>query len=454
MDLKQIWDKALSEIELNISRANFITWFKNSRPLKKDGNKFIVACQNTFTKEWLENKYQKLIITALKNVDNEIKSVEFVIAPLEKEQTFKRKNIPKINLTSQDQLDLTNLIVDKETQLNSKYTFENFIVGANNELAQAAALSICENPGTKYNPLFIYGGVGLGKTHLLHAIGNYLKEHQKKFKIRYLTTEKFTEDLVSSILNNTVESFKKTFKSIDLLLLDDIQFITHKDKTQEILFSIFNTLYEKNKQIVFSSDRPPKAIPYLEERLRSRFEGGMTVDIGSPDFETRIAILKEKTKEKDMVLDTEIIETIAANVQKNVRELEGALNRVINYIKVKNTIPSSKEVEKIISEIAHPLNKNVTPKQIIKTVVEFYGLEENLIFNKSRSQELVKPRQIIMYLLRDSLHMSYPSIGQKLGGKDHTTVMHACEKIEKELSYNVQLLQELNLIKEKLFSVN
>ena len=302
--------------------------------------------------------------------------------------------------------------------------------------------------------MFIYGGVGLGKTHLLHAIGNYLKEHQKKFKIRYLTTEKFTEDLVSSILNNTVESFKKTFKGIDLLLLDDIQFITHKDKTQEILFSIFNTLYEKNKQIVFSSDRPPKAIPYLEERLRSRFEGGMTVDIGSPDFETRIAILKEKTKEKDIVLDTEIIETIAANVQKNVRELEGALNRVINYIKVKNTIPSSKEVEKIISEIAHPLNKNVTPKQIIKTVVEFYGLEENLIFDKSRSQELVKPRQIIMYLLRDSLHMSYPSIGQKLGGKDHTTVMHACEKIEKELSYNVQLLQELNLIKEKLFSVN
>ena len=452
MNSQEIWEAVLAEIKLNLSKANFLTWFKDTTLLEVKDEVAIISVPSNFVKEWLEKKYHKTILNLLNKLSPEIKNVQYVISS-SKKPLLKTAQKVKTFLPSNDQM-LIQTTINPETNLNLKYTFENFVVGSNNELAHAAALAVTENLGKKYNPLFIYGGVGLGKTHLLHAIGNYLKEHQKKFKIRYLTTEKFTEDLVSSILNNTVENFKKTFKSIDLLLLDDIQFITHKDKTQEILFSIFNTLYEKNKQIVFSSDRPPKAIPYLEERLRSRFEGGMTVDIGSPDFETRIAILKEKTKEKDMVLDTEIIETIAANVQKNVRELEGALNRVINYIKVKNTIPSSKEVEKIISEIAHPLNKNVTPKQIIKTVVEFYGLEENLIFNKSRSQELVKPRQIIMYLLRDSLHMSYPSIGQKLGGKDHTTVMHACEKIEKELSYNVQLLQELNLIKEKLFSVN
>ena len=285
MNSQEIWEAVLAEIKLNLSKANFLTWFKDTTLLEVKDEVAIISVPSNFVKEWLEKKYHKTILNLLNKLSPEIKNVQYVISS-SKKPLLKTAQKVKTFLPSNDQM-LIQTTINPETNLNLKYTFENFVVGSNNELAHAAALAVTENLGKKYNPLFIYGGVGLGKTHLLHAIGNYLKEHQKKFKIRYLTTEKFTEDLVSSILNNTVENFKKTFKSIDLLLLDDIQFITHKDKTQEILFSIFNTLYEKNKQIVFSSDRPPKAIPYLEERLRSRFEGGMTVDIGSPDFETR-----------------------------------------------------------------------------------------------------------------------------------------------------------------------
>jgi len=452
MDLKQIWDKALSEIELNISRANFITWFKNSRPLKKDDSKFIIACQNTFTKEWLENKYHKLIITALRNVDNEIKSVEFVIAPLEKEQASRRRNISKINLISQDQLDLSSLIVDKETQLNPKYTFENFIVGANNELAQAAALSICENPGTKYNPLFIYGGVGLGKTHLLQAIGNKVNKENPKAVIRYASCEKFTEELVEAIRNQTMSSFKKKFRQLDLLLIDDVQFLTGKDKSQEELFHTFNNLYEKNKQIVFTSDRPPKAIPSIEERLRSRFEGGMIADISYPDFETRLAILKTKAQIAGQDINEEILRYIAENIPKNVRELEGALNRIIAETHLKQAPLSLEETKKVLSSLLTKNNRYISVQEIIKKVASFYDLDEKLILSHSRKKELVKPRQVVMYLLREEFKYSFTNIAEKLGHRDHTTVIYACQKVSEEVKQDPMFSQEIILIKDLLYN--
>ncbi|KKT86105.1 MAG: chromosomal replication initiation protein, chromosomal replication initiator protein [Parcubacteria group bacterium GW2011_GWC1_45_9] len=453
MDLKELWQSALNDIEINISRASFMTWFKNSSLIKKEGGTAIVSCHNNFTKEWLENKYNKLILKALRSVDTEIKTIEY---------TIKADNAPKpppktpsnrVYISSESiPLELGGYVVDKDTNLNPRYGFENFIVGASNEVAHAASLAISQDPGTKYNPLFIYGGVGLGKTHLLHAIGNAIKErfNQKK-KIKYITAEKFLNDLITSIRTKTIDELKHKFRSLDVLLIDDIQFISKSEKTQEELFHIFNSLYEKNRQIIFSSDRPPKAIASIEERLRSRFEGGMIADITLPDLETRMAILKAKAQRENVVLNEKTIETIARNIQKNIRELEGAFNRVTAYIKVKGKEPLEKEIEALLSDISRPNNKILTPKQVIKAVIDFYDLTEESLLRKSRSQELVKPRQVAMYLMREVLKMSYPNIGEKLGGKDHTTVIHACEKIEKELVFDTQLSQEINSIKEKVF---
>ena len=451
MDLKDIWQSVLNDIELNISRASFITWFKNSSLIKKDGSTVVVACHNSFTKEWLENKYHKLILKSLRNTNTEIKAVEYIVRVDVKPQI---KNTPtKITISPESiPLELGGYAVDKETGLNLKYSFENFVVGSNNEVAYAAAQASGENPGTAYNPLFVYGGVGLGKTHLLHALGNAIKNRLPKKKIKYTTAEKFLSDIVSSLRTKTIAELKDKFKNLDALLIDDIQFIAGAEKTQQELFHIFNALYSHNKQIAFASDRPPKAIASIEERLRSRFEGGMTADIGLPDLETRIAILKAKAQRENTLLNEKIIETIAKQVQKNIRELEGAFNRISAYIKVKGKEPTQKEVESLLSDISRSSTKTMTPKQLLKAVVDFYDLTEETILKKSRSQELVRPRQVAMYLMRETLKMSFPNIGEKLGGKDHTTVIHACEKIEKELVFDTQLAQEINSIKEKIFA--
>ncbi|MFN7088244.1 MAG: chromosomal replication initiator protein DnaA, partial [Candidatus Paceibacteria bacterium] len=290
MTLEELWQAALSEIELNLSRASFITWFKNSQLIEKraDGTATI-ACHNNFAKEWLENKYHKSILKALRNLDQEIKAVEYVIYnPRIKPE--RRRQEPRLVISLESQLNLPELTVDRETNLNPRYTFDNFIVGASNEIAHAAAMAVSESPGTKYNPLFIYGGVGLGKTHLLQAIGNAAKKkYGNRRKIRYVTSERFADDLVNAIRKQTVDEFKANFRQLDIFLIDDVQFFAGKEKTQEEFFHTFNALYEKNKQIVFTSDRPPRAISSIEERLKSRFEGGMIVDIGYPDLETRIA---------------------------------------------------------------------------------------------------------------------------------------------------------------------
>lgn len=451
MELKEIWQTALNDIEISISRASFITWFKNSSLIRKEGGTAIIACHNGFTKEWLENKYHKLILKALRNIDIEIKTIEYTVKVEPKSQTRTTQQRTLIYSESMP-LELGGYVVDKETGLNQKYSFDNFIVGSNNEVAYAASLASGQNPGNAYNPLFVYGGVGLGKTHLMHALGNAIKEKFPKKKIKYITTEKFLSDIVSAIRTKTIAELKDKFRSLDVLLIDDIQFIAGKDKTQEELFHIFNTLYSHNKQIAFASDRPPKAIASIEERLRSRFGGGMIADIGLPDLETRIAILKAKAQRENIVLQEKTIETIAKQIQKNIRELEGALNRISAYVKVKGKEPSEKEVEALLSDISRSSTKTMTPKQLLKAVIDFYDLTEEKILKKSRSQELVRPRQVAMYLMREVLKLSYPNIGEKLGGKDHTTVIHACEKIEKELVFDTQLSQEINSIKEKIFA--
>ncbi|MHA1343617.1 MAG: chromosomal replication initiator protein DnaA, partial [Promethearchaeota archaeon] len=342
--------------------------------------------------------------------------------------------------------------IDSETNLNPKYTFENFVIGTNNELANAAALAVTENLGKKYNPLFIYGGVGLGKTHLLQAIGNKLRKEKKRLKILYASSEKFTDDLVNAIRGQKMTEFKKSFRNLDLLLIDDIQFIAGKDKTQEELFHTFNTLYGKNKQIVFTSDRPPKSISSVEERLRSRFEGGMIADIGYPDFETRLAILENKSQDVSHLIGDDILKYIAEAIPRNIRELEGALNRVIAHARLKNSPISLEETKKILSLILNKSSKYISPKEVIKKIVSFYDLSESDVLGRSRKKELVKPRQIVMYFLREELQYSYTSIAEKLGNRDHTTVIHACKKISSEIEKNPAFSQEITILKEILYN--
>jgi len=453
MNLEELWQAALGEIELGISRASFVTWFKNSRLVeKREDGTAMIACHNNFSKEWLESKYHKSILRALRNLDQDIRSIEYVIHDVSV-KTERHRQEPRLVVPFENQLNLPEIHVDRETNLNPKYTFETFIVGASNELAHAAALAAADGLGTKYNPLFIYGGVGLGKTHLLQAIGNAVRlKYGNKKKVRYVTSEKFTDDLVSAIRKQSVSEFKANFRQLDLFLIDDIQFFTSKEKTQEEFFHTFNSLYERNKQVVFTSDRPPRAIPAIEERLRSRFQGGMIVDIGFPDIETRIAILKSKAQEVQFEIKDDVIEFVATKIQKNIRELEGALNRIIFHAKMRGRQPSVQEVDALLSEILHHATRIITAKQVIKMVADFYDLSESDLIKKSRKRDVVKPRQIAMFLLREELKTSYPAIGEKFGNRDHTTVIHACEKIKKEIVKEQQLGQEIDLIKEKIFT--
>ncbi|MFA5722042.1 MAG: chromosomal replication initiator protein DnaA [Candidatus Paceibacterota bacterium] len=455
MNFQELWESALGEIKLNISKANYLTWLKDAFIMDLKGDTVFLGIPSSFTKEWLENKYHKQILSALYNLNPEIKKIEYVVTT--DKNSLKKINITKAKQSSRSQKssildEQLELNIDSETNLNPKYTFENFIIGTNNELANAAALAITENLGSKYNPLFIYGGVGLGKTHLLQAIGNRLKNKNKKIKIKYASSEKFTDELINAIRNQKMTEFKKSFRNLDLLLIDDIQFIAGKDKTQEELFHTFNNLHGKNKQIVFTSDRPPKSIPSIEERLRSRFEGGMIADIGYPDFETRFAILEEKSQEVRHLISDDVLRYIAETVSRNIRELEGALNRIIVHARLKNGAITLEEAKKILSSILNRSSQYIPPKEVIKKIISFYDLNESEILGHSRKKELVKPRQIVMYLLRNELKYSYTNIAEKMGNRDHTTVIHACKKITKEIEDNPVFAQEITILKEIIYN--
>lgn len=452
MTKEELWQATLAQLQFQISPANFATWLKNTYISEKKDGQVVVSVPNNFSKEWLENKYNKFVFKILRGLDVEIKEVVYAVERVmsrPKEQS--QAQAPQQLSQDQNQLDFQELRVDKATNLSSRYVFDNFIVGPFNELAHAASLAVVKSPGSVYNPLFIYGGVGLGKTHLLQAVGNQVLKDFPQKRVRYLSSERFTSGVVSAIRNKNMDSFRSMYREIDVLILDDVQFLAGKDKTQEELFHTFNTLYEKGKQIVFSSDRPPKAIAALEERLRSRFEGGMIADVSAPDFETRMAILKSKAQEKDIVVPDEVHEYIANHIQRNIRELEGAINRLIAFFKLNNKTPSVLEAKSLLKSVVQNPSRFATPKRIIEAVSEFYDLKEKDLIAASRKKEVVKPRQIAMYLLREELKSSYPFIGKRFGGKDHTTAIYACVKIGSELQQSEGLVEEMNLIRQRIY---
>ena len=452
MDSKEMWKTVLGEIELQISRPNFLTWLKQSQLInknEKDGTA-LVGLPNNFAKEWVKNRYHKIILGSLRNIDGSIKNIDYIVVRNEEQLIQKKTKIAKPNTDPQQSL--MELKIDPRTNLNPRYTMDSYIVGSSNELATAAVQAVIKDVGKKYNPLFIYGGVGLGKTHLIQAAGNeILKLYEKRTNVLYVTSEKFINDVVWSIRNKRTEDMKKKYRDIDVLIIDDIQFIGGKASTEQEFFYTFNVLHENNKQIIISSDRPPAAIPTLEERLRSRFEGGMIVDVSYPDYEMRLAILKAKVQEQGWSLPDKTLEGIAAKVQKNIRELEGVLNKVVFYEQYKNEKIDSKKLDEIISETTQVSSKNVTAGAVIKTVAEFFEVSPSDLTGRSRKSEVVEPRQVCMYLLRDVLKLSYPHIGEKLGNRDHTTAIHACEKISKDINQNPNLNQKIILIKERVF---
>ncbi len=449
MTTEELWRAVLAQIQLDISPANFATWFKNTGIVNLKEGEAIVSVPNSFAKEWLEQKYNKNIFKILRGLNDEIKDVRYILG----KQDLKILKREKIPLPVVDQLEFPEFKISKETNLNPRYTFENFVVGPFNELPHAAARAVSENPGSVYNPLFVYGGVGLGKTHLLQAIGNDVIKNFSEKKVRYIPAEKFISGVITSIRNHEMEAFKSQYRQIDVLIIDDIQFLAGKEKTQEEFFHTFNALYEKNKQIILSSDRPPKTIPALAERLRSRFEGGMIADISVPDFETRVAILKTKSRERAIEFPDDILHYIASNIQRNIRELEGALNKLVAYQKIDSRPADLETVKNLLKSITFSPPKVTSPKKIIQVVAEFYDLKERDVLTASRKKEIVYPRQIAMYLLREELKSSYPFIGRKFQGKDHTTAIHSCEKITKELQVNEKLREEIVLIKQRIYSL-
>ncbi|MBI2053954.1 MAG: chromosomal replication initiator protein DnaA [Candidatus Staskawiczbacteria bacterium] len=454
MNNNELWQSVLSQIQFNISKANFATWFQNTEIISKDGGKIIISVPNAFSKEWLGNKYNNLILKTLHEMDCSIKDLGFVINQQcsQNKNSDKPKNILENEIAETEQLEFDEFKINKETNLNPRYTFDNFVVGSFNELSHAAALAISENPGFTYNPFFIYGGVGLGKTHLIQAVGNKISSNFKKKKVKYISSEKFVSGIVSAIRSNNIENFKANLFSIDVLIIDDIQFLSGKTKTQEEFFHAFNSLYEKNKQIILSSDRPPNAISELEERLRSRFEGGMIADISLPDYETRLVILKTKLQEKNISLSEDILEYISENVKKNIRELEGALNKLLIYYKINNTPPDLETAKKLLKGFVFSPFNVANYKKIVETVAKFYNLEEKNLYDPTRRREIVKPRQIAMFFLRKELKFSFPSIARKFGDKDHTTAIYAYKKILRESEENNKLTDELSLIKQRIYS--
>jgi len=463
MNNEQVWQAILGEIEITLSRANFVTWFKDTFISSFEDERVVICVPNAFVKKWLEEKYHKNILSALENVTKQ--NIKEIIYKIEIKKgggpTFKindsqlsTSSEPEKTISTTKKENNTNSTQTNRFGLNPKYLFENFVVGKGNELAHAACLAIVNNPGKSYNPLFIYGGVGLGKTHLLQAIGNEIAKTTDK--ILYTTSEKFTNNYIQAVTTGKAKEFKNLYRNVDLLLIDDIQFMGGKDGTQEEFFHTFNELQQNDKQIVLTSDRPPKSIPAIEKRLISRFESGMVADVGKPDIETKIAILEKKSIEKGFPLEKDVLSYIAEHVQNNIRELEGALIKVIVSHQFKNITPTVKSVKEILGDfISNIQSRSLSPRDIIEAVAKFYNISNKDIIGNSRKKELVWPRQIAVFLIREELNTSYPTIGNELGGRDHTTAMHAYNKIYQEVkdNNNAKIKQELESIKQLLTSV-
>jgi len=450
IDNKKLWESALTDVELSVSKANFTTWFKNTSIVKLEEGTVFLSVPNPFVRDWLSDKYHKFILKTLRNLNEGVRVIEYVISKegsKPKDVVFgggvARSPYPNVELPLQD------FYINKEDNLNPRYTFDSFIVGPFNELAHAAAQAVIKKPGILYNPLFIYGGTGHGKTHLIQAVGNHLKGASAYKKIFYVTSEKFCSDYVTSLQTQKINQFKEKYRKYDILIMDDIQFLSKTEKTQEELFHLFNVLYDNNKQIIFSSDRHPNFIPNLEDRLKSRFAAGMIVDIPQPDHESRSLIIKAKAVANNFQLPEDVLFYLAGAIEGNIRELEGILNNIICQTQLKARDLSLAEVKNLIKNNSKP-KKNVSVKDVIKVIADFYNIDEESIYEKTRRKEVVKPRQLTMYILREDFSISYPSIGQKMGGRDHTTVIHSCEKVKNDLKTNTNLLQEISQIRALL----
>jgi chromosomal replication initiator protein len=446
MEAKQVWRAALGELQVSLSPANFETWLKDTQLVEIDDNRYRISAPNGFARDWLDNRYRPLISQTLARVVGGSVQVEFVVADAS-------GPIPE-QVDEDAQVAMPPLSAGGNAlNLNSRYTFSNFIVGSANRLAHAAALSVAERPGHAYNPLFLYGGVGLGKTHLMHAIGNAVAAKFPRKRILYATSEKFTNDFINSIREQKMEDFRNRYRRIDVLLIDDIQFIAERERTQEEFFHTFNAIHEAGKQVVLSSDRPPKAITTLEERLRSRFEWGLIADLTPPDLETRIAILRSKAEDQLHLIPSEVIDFIARKVVSNVRELEGALNRVVAYASMSGMPVNIELASAVLSNVMYnPRKKSITPQRIVRAVADYYGVNLDQLRSSKRDRAIVVPRQIAMFLIREETDISLLRIGAELGGRDHSTVLHACDKIARELSENDEMRREISAVREMIYS--
>jgi chromosomal replication initiator protein len=448
-----LWQAVLGEIELSISRASFVTWFKNTRLLRRNEELMVIGVPNVFIKQQLEQKYNQLVLEVLKKNGIDSLRVEYKINSA---ITPKRKNNdePKVmrkSAPARKTQQKSALSHNYRQGINDRYTFENFIVGSANELAYAACQAVATNPGSKYNPLFLYGGVGIGKTHLIQAVGNEIVKNNTSARIVYVSTEQFVQEFLDAIRYKKNTDFAGHYRSADVLIVDDIQFIAGKEKTQEEFFHTFNALHQANKQIIISSDKPPREIPTLEERLQSRFAWGMSIDMQNPDYETRCAIVQAKAETHNAVLAPDVVEFLANLVQTNIRELEGALNQLLAFCEMRGLEPELGIAKSLLGgKSSRP--KHVSAKQIIERCARHFNVELDEILGPKRDKDIVVPRQVAMYMLRSELHLSFPKIARELGRKDHTTAIHSVEKIEKESSFDPDLKAAISEIKEHLYA--
>ncbi|MGH7175649.1 MAG: chromosomal replication initiator protein DnaA [Minisyncoccia bacterium] len=443
---KELWEHVLIQVELSVPPAAFSTWFRDSRILKIDGGIVYVGVPSQFFRDMYLKKYHLLLLKIIRTVSYEFRNLEYVIVKDERRarpQRETRVDRPTIELP------LDDFYINKSDNLNPRYTFDSFVVGSFNELAFAAAQAAIARPGIAYNPLFIYGETGRGKTHLIQAVGTHFKKQYPTRKVFYLTSERFAVDYTDSVQTGQANRFKERYRQYDLLIMDDVQFLSRKEKSEEELFHLFNYLHDNNKQIVFSSDRPPLAIPDIAERLKGRLASGMTIDIGEPDNESRMTIIRKKAAVNGVYLADEVVEYVANAVGGSIRELEGIVNNMVCHAQVKGAPPDIAEVRQSLRSFARP-QKAVSVKQVVSKVSEYYGIDEESIYEKTRRREVVRPRQVIMYILREDFNVSYPTIGTKLGGRDHTTVIHSCEKIKREVVADNVLAKEIQSIRTLL----
>lgn len=438
---KELWENALVELELTISKPNFNTWFKDTHIVRVEDGSVYLGVPSQFARDWLSTKFHKDIVRSLRMLSDSVRNVEYVISRGQKRAQEEPRVVPP------PPTELALEPVHQKTSLNPRFTFSSLVVGPFNELAHAAAQAVVRKPGIAYNPLFIYGPTGLGKTHLIQAIGNHFRTQAPDRKVYYVTSERFSMDYVSALQAGKVQSFKEKYRQYDLLIMDDVQFLAGRDKIKEEFFHLFNFLHDNNKQLVFSSDQHPNVIQNLEDRLKSRFSAGMIVSVTPPDHQSRLAIIRTKAAAHNFILPDDVLEYLATTIEGNVRELEGALNTLMIQFEMRGEPLSINDVKTLLRGSSAAAKKAVSVQEVVKTIANFYGVEEGSIYEKTRRKEVVRPRQVIMFLLREDFRISFPTIGDKLGGRDHTTVIHSCEKIKNDLRSDSVLSNELHQIR-------